>query len=159
MSSASSRFRAIALPSLAVGAVLSLSACGALQSLTGNNVFDLEVGDCFVEEEMDSALGGEEISNVPLVDCEEPHDAEIYHTHEVEGDDFPGQEAIEADAEEACLGSAFSEFIGVDYMESEIYAYMMSPTEDTWTEMDDREIVCYVVVDEEMTGSLEGANR
>ena len=50
---------------------VAATACGD----DGGNVFSLEAGDCF---DLDGATG-EEVSDVPIVECSEPHDAEVFY--------------------------------------------------------------------------------
>ncbi len=160
MSSLSPAVRGAALTLLSAGAVVSLSACGVLNSvLGGGNVMEIGVGDCFTESEMQTALGGGEVEDIPLVDCSESHDSEVFHVEDLPEGDFPGTESVNASLDEICAGSAFTEFVGVDYAESELYASGLSPTSETWEMLDDREIVCYVASDAPITESLEGANR
>ena len=161
MSSLSPAVRNTSLAVLAAGAVVSLSACGLVNSILGTgNVMDIGVGDCFDESAMQTALGGEEVSNIPLIDCAEPHDAEVFHVEDLADGEFPGEASVQSSMEEICTGSAFAEFIGVDYMESSIYVGGLQPTAQTWDSFDDREILCYVISDEgPISESLQGANR
>ncbi|WP_116244232.1 septum formation family protein [Nocardiopsis sp. FIRDI 009] len=160
MSSLSPAVRAALVSATAVGAAFGLSGCGALISaLGGGNTLELAVGDCFIEDEMYSVGSDSEVTDVPLVDCSEEHDSEIYYLYDLEGDSFPGLEAARADADETCTAQAFTDFVGVEYAESEIYASYLVPTELSWNTADDREVVCYLFTDEMTTGSLEGANR
>lgn len=162
MPSLSPAVRNTSLTLLATGAAVSLSACGLVNSFLGaGNVMEIQVGDCFTEAEMETALGGgDEISEIPLIDCSEPHDSEVFYVEDLPEGDFPGEASVMASMEEICSGSAFEEFIGVDYMESEIYAAGLYPNSQGWELFDDREILCYVVTEgETFTGTLAGANR
>ncbi|MBR8744448.1 septum formation family protein [Nocardiopsis sp. MG754419] len=151
--------RTTSLALLAAGAVVSLSGCGMVQSFLGaGNVMDLEVGDCFTESEMNSALSGTEITDVPVVECTEPHDSEFFHSEILPDGDFPGDDAVRTTGEEVCQGAAFTEFVGVEWEESEVYASFLSPIEQGW-DLGDREILCYVIVAEPVSESLEGAGR
>jgi len=135
--------------------VLALSAALALVGVSGctmNSVMNLEVGDCLNQ----SDLQGEEVSSAKALECSEEHDAEIYAAHEFSGDEYPGMDAVRAESEEACLAQ-FEEFIGVPYMESELYVNMLYPTEETWDDADDRTTLCIVESNEPITQSLEGA--
>ncbi|OLT24665.1 septum formation family protein [Nocardiopsis sp. CNR-923] len=160
MPSVSPVARAALVSATAVGAVLSLSGCDALITMFGGgNAFEVAVGDCFVEEEMLVSGADSEVSDVPLVDCAEPHDSEIYYVFDMEGDTFPGQEAVWAEADETCQGQAFTDFVGLAFTESEIFTGSLAPSEESWDRMNDREVVCYVFTEESTTGSLQGANR
>ena len=152
-----SRVRLTVAATAAAGAVTVLSGCGLLNSVLGGNVMEISVGDCFVISEMNAQLQSGEVSDVPLVECSEEHDGEFFHSHEVSGDSYPGDAAVGDEAEEVCSGSAFSDFVGVDYMSSEIYVGYLTPTEQTWDQLDDREILCYLETADMVSGSQEGA--
>jgi hypothetical protein len=123
---------------------------------TGSEVFSLEVGQCFQEPAGES----EEITDVEVVDCEEPHDNEAFHSFELEGDQFPGREAAAAAAEEECYGDAFEDYIGQPYQTSEVAVFTITPTRASWEEADDREIVCVAFVPgQRVEGSLQGSGR
>lgn len=161
MSSCSPALRTAALSTLAAGAAVVLSGCGVVTQILGGaegNIFDLNVGDCFNIDEMEAVLGGEEVSDVPLIDCAEPHDSEFFVAEQMPEGEFPGDEAINAEATELCQGQAFTDFVGVPWEESALYAFPLTPTEESWNRIDDREIICYVNNPDEMvTGTLEGA--
>ncbi len=127
--------------------------CGLLDG--GGTVFELSVGDCFDRSSEDG-----EISDVPIVDCDEPHDSEVFHTFEVEGDgEYPGGEALLAQAEEQCL-PAFADYVGLDYANSTLDIFPITPTDGSWSE-GDREVVCalYDLEQEELEGSMQGAQQ
>lgn len=128
------------------------SGCGLLGG--GGNVFDLAVGDCF---DRNAASG--EISDVPIVDCAEPHDSEAFHTFEVGDGEYPGDDALRAQAEEQCL-PAFAEYVGVEYANSRLDVFPITPTEGSWAE-GDREVVCalYDPEQQQLEGSMQGAEQ
>ena len=119
---------------------------------TNNNVFDLEVGQCF-----DDPDAFDEVSSVEIVDCADPHDNEVYHVFDVIGyDEWPGEETISVIAEESCV-EAFAGYVGRDFASSSLAATSLSPSEESWDEADDREIVCFLF---DLTlGPLEGSVR
>ncbi|WP_306366873.1 septum formation family protein [Nocardiopsis sp. CC223A] len=156
--------RALGLSLMAGTAAVALTGCGAVTGLLGaasgqDDVFQLEVGDCFTQAEMNASFSGEEVSGIPTVDCAEEHDAEVYHIEVLPEGDYPGTESLNATGEEVCTAE-FEEFVGIAYEESEIYFSLLTPIEQGWTAMDDREIVCYLITNGEMvTGTLAGAAR
>ena len=153
--------RTASLTLLAAGAVVSLSACGVVQSALGSgnqDVMSVGVGDCFNESEMNTALSGEEVTGIPLVDCAESHDSEFFHSEILPEGDYPGEAEITATAEETCQGTAFTDFVGVEWSESEFYAGYLSPIEEGW-DAGDREILCYVVADQPVDDTLQDAGR
>ncbi len=136
---------------LGAAALLALTAC------SDNNVFDLAVGDCFDAPSDEDTF---QVSSVPIVECSEPHDNEIYALFDMDdADDFPGDDAAVAAAEEGCL-SRFEDFVGAPYETSIYYVGALWPSADTWAD-GDREIVCYVNLGEGNgqlePGSVEGA--
>lgn len=120
------------------------------------NVFELAVGDCF--DDGDLVLGGvEEIGEVPLVECSEPHDNEVYAVVDVEGDVFPGDEAIRTEADDVCHG-AFQGFVGLDYETSALDFGWLVPTAGSW-DAGDRVVACFVYRMDlaKVSGTLEGS--
>jgi hypothetical protein len=130
---------------------LLLLGCG-LQS-----AFDLEVGQCF-----DSPTEETEISSVSSKPCDEPHDQEVFAVFDYPDapDEFPGDDAI-SDVAEARCSNEFLAFVGTDVDSSELEYYYLVPSQGTWEEDDDREIVCTVIAEEaeKLTGSMRGVNR
>jgi len=119
------------------------------------DVFDLAVGDCLSEEISDK---GEEVTNVAATMCSEPHSQEIFASATVPDGDFPGQDAVNTQAEKDCVG-LFSDFVGVAYEESQLEISYLTPTEESW-ETGDREILCTLYDPAgDTTGTLAGANR
>ena len=107
---------------------------------------DLEVGDCFDDPKDAEANEGDisfEASEVETVPCNQPHDNEVFLLVNAEGEadaPFPGNEALEAQAQEQCLAE-FPRYVGLGLEES-IYNYgHLLPSEETWAN-GDREIVC-----------------
>ncbi len=163
----STRWRPIAM--LAMGAaVVALSACTALGPIVPDDepvrdddgriiepneqtdAFALQVGDC-----LDDASAAGEVQTVPTVPCEEPHDGEIYSSHELGQSAYPGDEVVVDKAEALCL-PAFEQFVGEPYLESRFDFSFYYPTDESWAN-GDREVLC-VIYDPEgpVTGSLEG---
>lgn len=161
--------RARILSALAVGSAAAvLSGCSALNALTGGverddegnvttgnehaDVFEVTVGDCL------ATLSSGAVSRVPIVPCSEVHEAEAYASHLMGDGDFPGDEAVFAAADEACLAE-FDDFIGLPYEESLIELTYYHPTAASWAD-GDREILCLATDPAgPTTGSLVGAQR
>ncbi|WP_158562922.1 septum formation family protein [Marinitenerispora sediminis] len=176
--------RAFTLGSVALGAAVTLSACGALPGLgapqqqqnggagtdagagtdtsAGNeapaeaedsDVFTIAVGDCL----NDAAMTGE-VQEVPVISCDQPHDSEVYASVIMADGAFPGDEAVNSEAETKC-DEEFTSFVGLTYMESVLLYSWYVPTEQSWSN-GDREILCLISSpDGQTTGSLQGANR
>jgi hypothetical protein len=123
----------------------------------GGNVsaFELKEGDCF-----DLPKPNSEVYDVNGVPCEQPHDAEVFSTFDIESDDFPGQQAVIREAQRGCT-SRFGEFVGMAYQKSKLEVQYLYPTEQSWTSQDDREVVCSVTDPRGKitVETLEGANQ
>ena len=137
-----------------IGGVLDEATGGG--SLEDSSVFSIKVGDCFTEP-ASSADGT--VTDIEIVECGAAHDDEAYASVLMSDAEFPGDDATQAKAEDACL-SRFFDFIGAtsNYDGSLNFSYFY-PIQESWDE-NDREILCYVF-DEDGTsvGSLEGAER
>lgn len=112
------------------------------------------LGTCFTDS--DDLLMADDFG---FHDCAEPHNAEIYAETTVEGDVFPGDEAIWAQADEFCVAE-FATFVGLDYESSELEYNYFYPGEDNWND-GGRLVSCYLVTADgsELTGSAQGSAR
>jgi hypothetical protein len=148
---------------------LSLSGCTALfpssappatDSSTGEeieqtdtDVFALSVGQCLNDTD------GTEVSEVPLVDCADEHDFEVYSDFELTGDEFPGTDEINTQADAECL-TAFESFVGISYDDSALGYTYFTPTEGSWTDGDDRLVSCLIGdPNGKVSGTLKGAAK
>ena len=155
----------IALAVVTISA-LTFSACGeddsaqdastrddAGEVVEGGEVgaFRLEVGDCLAAE----AVGV--VESVPVVPCAEPHASELFHSFLLADGDFPGDDAVIAQAEAGCVAE-FDAFIGLAYAESVWDVTILYPTEASWIGTTDREVLCGVspLSGEATTGSAQG---
>ena len=133
-------------PVAAVGLAAMLSACGQPPA---------EVGQCAHWEQ----LGRAERDGIETVACEEEHDAQFVGQFEVEFDEFPGQGAIDAEAEPGCL-AAFESFIGTEYADSELRLDWFRPTQQSWEQTGGQDVLCVAYLPEgTATGSFEATGR
>lgn len=118
------------------------------------SVFELQVGDCI------STPSGSTVTGVP---CSQPHDFEVYALFDIPGGAdaaYPGDATVTDTADTGCQGDRFTSYIGEPYSSSEIYATSLSPSEATWTQQGDREVVCLARAQSgQLTGSVHNANR
>jgi hypothetical protein len=128
-----------------------LSACAY-----GNNVLTLEVGDCFNESGPPHEDVGD-VTDVPIVGCEDAHDNEIYAAYEIAGKDFPGSDALYSSADDFCL-EEFEPFVGAPYETSQLNFGWIVPTSETW-DIGDRVVLCFVYRADlaKSTGTWEGS--
>ena len=123
------------------------------------NVFSLKVGDCFHEGDDE----GEEIENVEIVDCDEPHQYEVYAAVDLEAPNdarFPGYDHLDSVTSSLCLDH-FDEYVGVTYEDSLLGIRTLSPSRDSWEELGDRGVICalFDLEDLYMEGSMKGSRR
>ncbi|MCA1306498.1 septum formation family protein [Microbacterium sp. 2216-1] len=126
---------------------------GSVQSTSEIGIFNLQVGDCKMEDQSG------EILDTTVVPCDEPHDEEVYDEFAMADGDFPGVDAIQAEAETYCVES-FGEFVGMPWEESALEFFAIYPTQGTWEQADDRIVQCVIWDPEgQVTGTLAGAAR
>ncbi len=164
--------RALALAGSAVALSVALTGCSALNGILGGgsgdadrdeetgqvtesstvDIFSLKLGDC----KMASATGL--IEDADVVPCDEPHDEEVYYEITMDDGEF-SEEDIDAASQE-CIGDAYTSFVGIDFQSSTLEVYPITPTQQTWDELNDRIVQC-VISDPAgpTTGSLKGAAR
>lgn len=118
--------------------------------------FRIRIGDCFQDPDTTT----DEFESVEAVPCTERHDNEAYAAFNLNGDTFPGVSAIQEQADQGCY-DRFSSFVGVAYDESELDFWSMYPSEGSWDQLDDREVVC-AVYNYDLTqaiGSAKNSNK
>ena len=129
------------------------NAAGEITSAGSVGAFEVRVGDCFDDE----AFASTEISEVPGVPCTQEHDNEVYAAFDLPGD-WPGEARIEELAYEGCF-DRFAGAIGKSYEESLIDYTTIFPSEGSWKQLDDREVLCvaYHMEGEKLMGSVLGS--
>jgi len=144
-----------------VAATMALTGCsGTVRNDTGQvtapasvDAFSIKVGDCTGD------LGQGEVSNAVVVPCSEPHFWEAYASSQLTGDSYPGVTQVTEAADKACSGS-FKAFVGVGSDKSDYTYTYFYPTEQTWTSANDREVLCFVgLEDGGVTGSLKDVKK
>lgn len=161
--------RIIAIGAAALAAV-ALSGCSLISNFTNSSAardaesgevveggqqsaFTMRVGDCWNDPD------GQQVSELEVVPCAEPHDNEVIALFDLPDGDFPGEDAVEAAADEGCT-ARFADYVGSSYESSELVIWPLWPTEGSWDNMDDREIVCSVYDPSGLlTGSIKGSAR
>ena len=115
---------------------------------------DLKVGDCLVDDP-----GEEEIADVDVLPCTQPHDSEVYAAMDIDAGAYPGEEAVDTMAQEFCLAE-FQPYVGTDYSVSALDVGYLTPTPTSWTLGNDREILCtvYRVDGEKLSTTVKNSN-
>ena len=118
------------------------------------DAFEVQVGDCLDAETFTSS----EISEVPGVPCTEPHDYQVYAAFDISEVKWPGDERVDELATAGCY-DRFAGAIGRSYDESAIDFTTIYPTEGSWKQRDDREVLCvaYHMEGELLTASVIGS--
>ncbi|MDH3679533.1 MAG: septum formation family protein [Acidimicrobiia bacterium] len=130
-------------------------ASGALIEPGEVEALDLRLGDCFNGP---GAEGGETVLTVMVVPCDQLHEFEVYHAFDLADGDFPGMDVVQNLWISGCLDE-FERFVGVPFDESDLDISGIFPTEETWNDLNDREVLCSVtaVSGEPRSGSARGA--
>ena len=92
-------------------------------------------GDCIEELESGS------VEELEKVDCDESHVAEVFAVLDLDDGDFPGTDEVTSLAAEACLDE-FEDYVGVAYNDSEYEIFPIAPSEESWNDAEDREVIC-----------------
>ncbi|MGB4136634.1 MAG: septum formation family protein [Microbacterium sp.] len=130
---------------------------GAVTEDAKIDVFKLKVGDCIPMSEAD-ASDSEEFSDIDVVPCDKEHALEVFYEYKLPDGDFPGMEAIDADAAEKCEPE-FTSFVGLEpEADSTLGFTYYSPTQDGWEQLNDRVIQCVLgsLDGSSLTGSMKG---
>lgn len=114
----------------------------------GREIIAFTLGQCFNDGSEKGTVGA-------TVDCDQPHDNQVYHVFNVaDAAAFPGDDVIGDEAENRC-DAAFDRFVGVDYYESQYYSSSILPSAETWA-AGDREVACFLyTLDGPTTGSAQ----
>jgi hypothetical protein len=117
------------------------------------SVFALQPGTCVSDPDL---LSGP-VQTVTEVPCDGPHTHEVYHKVTYTPPDGAYDEArISQFASEQCSQS-FAAYVGIPYDRSKYYFLNFAPTEESWTQKGDREVICLLFLQgSEVTGSARG---
>ena len=113
-----------------------------------------QVGDCYNKD-----TTGSQIGDVEVVDCNIPHQYEVYNNYEITLSTLPDEDTMSSEATTAC-SSTFQEYVGISYNQSQYKASYLYPTSGSWAQ-GDRTITCTITTSDGslITGSLKGAAR
>lgn len=127
------------------------------EEVTFLNIRDLEPGTCVA-----TLPFGEVVEDVATVPCSEPHQYELFANAQLIGDEYPGDEVF-GQAFDAC-GTRFFDYVGETYATSDWYVDVITPTEEGWNKLADREVNCLLYFWDEdaedvsyVTGSARGS--
>jgi len=127
-------------------------------------VFRLRVGDCV---QLPGGIDGgeaEEVAALEAISCTEEHTGEVVLVENQffgDPDEFPGEEEAFRLADPRCI-AALDAYTGTDFETSPFGYYALTPTQSTWDQVDDRELVCIgLTLDDDLvtTKSTTGSMR
>ncbi|MEX2660017.1 MAG: septum formation family protein [Acidimicrobiales bacterium] len=115
---------------------------------------EASVGDCFQSPESST-----EVAELDKVDCDEPHDNEVFATFDLDDGDFPGTADVERLAQEGCI-QRFERYVGALPETTDLGLFSITPNRRTWG-TGDREVICaaFALDGDVLEGSIEGAGR
>lgn len=140
----------LARPALLIGALtisFALTGCAQVSDIVEQilpertGAHTLVVGECF-NDTVRLVTEEEAVMDVPRENCTLDHDNEVIASIQLEGAEFPGDDAVTTQGSEDCLPE-FEEFIGVGLDEAGTLEYdFFVPSAASW-ELGDREILCF----------------
>ena len=109
------------------------------------------VGECF-------QFGQSDDSDVTIVDCDQPHDAEYFHLFDFAGTSLPSDDEFEEESDDIC-GLIFEHYVGKPVADSTLDYEWFLPASQTWAK-GDHTVQCYVFAedDSKLTGSVRNSN-
>lgn len=107
--------------------------------------YRLEAGQC-----IRSLRDSPELSSVPVVDCAQPHEAEVYHVFMFPAGPYPGENTVDEIAGQQCR-TALQPYLTAENPDLP-FSYLY-PQKDSW-ERADRGVTCIVV---HRTGTVTGS--
>jgi hypothetical protein len=123
---------------------------GQVTAAATTDAFSIKVGDCV------GKLDGDSAKELPLTPCDQTHFWEAYASSTLDGTDFPGTSQVNDLSDKAC-SAAYKGFMGIVLDDSKYEVTYLSPTKESWTQAQDREVVCLVGSSNgNITGSLKG---
>ncbi len=154
--------QAIPFSAVLLVSILTLAGCEKKEVVPtateqSHDVFALKVGQCFNDEAPTlNSAEDTSISTVPLIECQQPHDNEVFANHDLTSSSFPTEDEMDSQATSLCRGS-FEAYVGKAYDDSVFSVGWISPTAESWSK-NDRTINCMLYQDDtKITGSKRGA--
>jgi hypothetical protein len=112
------------------------------------SVHTLRVGECV------SAIGEDDfVDSMPVVPCAAPHDTEVVGEFQLAGDAFPGDDAIEQQADDRC-DELIESYAPGALADPEVERNYFYPSEEGWA-ANDRTVICMATFDTPRSGSLK----
>jgi len=99
----------------------------------------VQVGSCFeLSKTADSNYG-----SIWVVDCTQPHDAEVFLNQTITEDSYPTAAAWDA-LEASDCGPAFQTYVGSEMVSSSLKTQYIKPTSDAW-DAGNKQLICFAL--------------
>jgi hypothetical protein len=141
---------------------VALSGCSQVSAVVErilperSGVHTLVVGECF-NDAVTLPTAQDAVVDLPRENCTLKHDNEVIASIQLEGEKFPGDDAVVMQGFETCLPE-FEAFIGAPFEQAGTLEYdFFVPSPSSWL-LGDRELLCFVYDSAGQTAyTLEGA--
>jgi|GEM_PF-3505176 len=110
---------------------------------------DLEVGDCIADA---TATTGD-VKTFDSIDCDKPHDGEVFTIIKVEGDRYPGLKVVSGKGQRGCRARLRRQATPKAFADRRLGYKFVYPTLQSWRQ-DDREVTCLATFKKARTGKL-----
>ncbi|MEV7324789.1 DUF4190 domain-containing protein [Streptomyces sp. NPDC093970] len=126
---------------------------GVKEGASETSSLSLSTGDCF--DTPGDSLTGDLVTDVTRVPCEDAHDGEVFATYDLEGAEYPGDDASGGSADHRCYALEDTYAFDLWAVPDDVAVYYFTPSEDSWS-TGDRSVVCAfgsAAEGEKLTGS------
>lgn len=127
------------------------SAAAPPASASANTYLQPQVGECY-------QFASDDNTNVTVVDCNRPHDAETFHIFHFAGTSYPSEDEFVQESAEICT-LIFEHYVGKPVEESALDYGVVAPKAESWAK-GDHTVECYVFAkdDSKLTRSVRNSN-
>ncbi|MGQ0467566.1 MAG: septum formation family protein [Sporichthyaceae bacterium] len=112
----------------------------------GTSALDVKAGDCVRE-----LPSGSRVITMSVVDCDQPHLAEVYAVLEMPSGAFPGGAAVETFSQKC--DPALENYAPKAHADEAVGIYTLYPTRTSWS-LGDRVVTCIATLETAQTGSI-----
>lgn len=106
-----------------------------------DGVFTADPGQCLADPEPGGRLS-----------CDGEHRAEVFYTFNLDDGDYPGDDAVDDEAESRCAAQVEAYLGGAD-ADSTYGIASLTPSEQTWDDDGDTEVLCLLTTEHPESGS------
>lgn len=143
-----------------LGSIGAFLAVRAFRSLESAGVDFVQGGDAPVtgDAAVDGTVVGDCVASGSTSSCSSPHELEVFHVVPTSGSAYPTFDRLFDVSDGECV-TAFEQYVGIDYYESEFWLDAYAPSESAWN-AGDQSIRC-AAYDPlgDMTESVRGIGR